>query len=216
MKRTLILLLIFGLVVGAVATAEAGKKKKPVVTNLYLHGTQPVGEAELPDTWISSAWMAMDSTTPDGSSPKSMFVTNYFGGPNTACSGNGLLPTWKGALSGTVKGDIKLTLHTIGSPAAVMQIDVFPDGVGGCDSAVSMDYVPPAATAIVDVPPGPGVTEVVFEDANFKAVGSLVLMLSIPGGPANPYQVRVLYDGAGFESGFKFSCIPARGKSCAP
>lgn len=215
MKRFFVLFLALGLVAGSVATADAKKKAKPVATTLYLHGTSDAGEAELADNVSGGLFMAMDATKPDAATPKSMFVTNYFVGPNTACSGNALLPTWKGAMAGTVKGDLTVTLNTIGSPVAQMQVDVFADGTGGCDSAVgSTGFVPPVASTIVDVPPGPGVTEVKFENVNFKTIGSLVLMLSIPGAPANPYQVRVLYDGAGFESNLSFSCTPAAGKSC--
>jgi hypothetical protein len=218
MKRALVVAVVLGLLGGALAIPAGAKKSaKPVKTALYLHGTQEAGEAEFPDTWLGATWMGMDSTKPDASTPKSMFVTNYIGGPNTACSGNGLLPTWKGPLAGTVKGTLKLTLHTVGSPAAVLQADVFPDGTGGCESDLgSTGFVPPAATAQVAVPPGPGVTEITFKGVNFKSVGSLVVMLSIPGAPANPYQVRVLYDGAGFESGLSFTCTPAAGKTCTP
>ena len=214
MKRTLVLVMAIGLVFGAVASAEAAKAKPKNVT-LYLHGVQPFGEADLPDTWVSSAWYTMDPTKPSDATPKSMFVTNYLVGPNTACSGNGLLPTWRGALSGSVKGDVTVTLHTIGSPAAQMQVDLFADGTGGCESDLgSTGFVPPVASAQVAVPPGPGTTEVVFEDVNFKTQGSLVMMLSIPGAPANPYQVRVLYDGADFESAVELKCAPTSGKSC--
>ena len=147
------------------------------------------------------SFMPADSTKPSAAEPKSMFVTNYLVGPNTACSGNGLLPTWRANLKGTVRGDVKITLHTIGSPAAPMNVELFPDGAGGCESDLgSTGYMPPAAAQTVQVPPGPGVTEVVFEDVNFKVLGSLVLQLSIPGGPANPYQVRVLYDSSSFAS----------------
>lgn len=215
MKRSIVLFLALGLVVGSIATADAKMKAKPVATTLYLHGIAEAGEAELADNVSGGLFMAMDPTKPSAATPKSMFVTNYIVGPNTTCSGNALLPTWKGTLSGTVKGDLTITLNTVGSPLAKMQVDVFPDGTGGCDSAVgSTGFVPPAASAVVDVPPGPGVTEVKFEGVNFKAVGSLVVMLSIPGAPANPYQVRVLYDGAGFESNVMLSCTPASGKSC--
>ncbi|MEA2452670.1 MAG: hypothetical protein QOG04_1380 [Actinomycetota bacterium] len=216
MKRFFVLFLALGLIVGSIATADAKKKAKPVATTLYLHGTSDVGEADLPDNVSGGLFMAMDTTKPSAATPKSMFVTNYIAGPNTTCSGNALLPTWKGPLSGTVKGDLTITLNTIGSPAAKMQVDVFPDGTGGCDSTVgSTGFVPPVASAIVDVPPGPGVTEVKFENVNFKAVGTLVMMLSIPGAPANPYQVRVLYDGAGYESNIALSCTPASGSKCS-
>ncbi|MEA2476781.1 MAG: hypothetical protein QOC87_980 [Actinomycetota bacterium] len=216
MKRTLVVFLALGLMAGALAVPAQAKKAKPVATTLYMHGTQPAGEAELPDTWLSSTWMTMDATKPTDAAPKSMFVTNYLAGPNTTCSGNGLVPTWRGTMAGTVKGTLTITLNTVGSPAAKLQADVFPDGNGGCESSLgSTGYTPPVATAVQDVPPGPGTTTFTFKNVNFKAAASLVIMLSIPGAPANPYQVRVLYDGAGFESSVKFSCIPASGSSCA-
>lgn len=224
MKKALVVSLALSLIVGALALPAEGKKKPaPVATALYLHGSQPAGEAELPDTAVSSAWMAMDSTKPTDAAPKSMFVTNYLGGPNTKCSGNGLLPTWRGPLAGTVTGNVTLTLHTVASPAAQLKAELFPDGTGGCESAFgSTGYVPPAASAIVDVPPGPGTTEITFKHVKFKSVASLVLMLSIPtttvgpATPGEPVQVRVLYDGSGFESGLKLSCVPASGATCTP
>lgn len=206
MKRTLVALVSLGMLAGAVA-APAQAKAKLAKTTFYLHGSQPAGEAELPDTWVGATWMTMDATKPTAPTPKSMFVTNYMAGPNTACSGNGLLPTWKGAMTGSVKGTLTITLHTVGSPAAKLQADVYPDGNGGCDSDLgSTGYSPPIATGVQDVPPGPGTTTFTFKNVKFKTAASLVIMLSIPGSPANPYQVRVLYDGAGFESNVSFTC----------
>jgi hypothetical protein len=216
MKKSIVIMLVLGLIAGAMAFAPAqAGKKKAVATTLYLHGRAPVGEADLPDTWTSSLWFAMDPTEPADPTPKSMFVTNYVGGPNTACSGNGLLPTWKGALAGAVKGDLTVTLHTVATPATALNVELFPDGSGGCDSDLgSTGYAPPAAAATVDVPPGPGVTEVKFENVNFKAAASLVMMLSIGNGP-HPGQVRVLFDGADYGSKIEFKCVPSSGKKCA-
>jgi hypothetical protein len=216
MKKALIAILVLGLLAGAQAFPAAAKRAKAKPVTLYLHGTEDLGELEIGNAG-SGTFMPADPTKPDASTPKSMFVTNYLVGPNTSCSGNSLLPTWRGRLSGTVKGDVTLTLHTIGSPGAVMQADLFPDGTGGCDSDLgSTGFIPPAASTQVDVAPGPGVTEVTFSGINFKAVGSVVVMLSIPGAPANPYQVRVFYDGAGYESALTLPCVPKTGKSCIP
>jgi len=217
-RKSLVVALVLGLLASAlaVAPAQAGKKKKkPVETTLYLHGTQQAGEAELPDTWINSLWFPLDTTEPSGAAPKSMFVTNYVGGPNTACSGNGLLPTWKGNFAGTVKGDLTVTLHTIATPATSLNVELFPDGSGGCDSDLgSTGYAPPAAAQTVDVAPGPAVTEVKFEDVKFKTGAWMVLMLSIGNGP-HPGQVRVLYDAPGYDSKIELLCIPTAGKKCA-
>ena len=83
MKRFLVLFLALGLVVGSIATADAKKKAKPVATTLYLHGTSDAGEAEMADNVAGGLFMMMDTTKPDAATPKSMFVTNYIGGPNT-------------------------------------------------------------------------------------------------------------------------------------
>jgi hypothetical protein len=222
MKKALAVILALGLVVGALAMPATAKKKKkkaaaPVPVTYYLHGTETAGEVEATNAG-SGVFMSMDATKPAAGTPKSMFVTNYFAGPNTACSGNSLLPTWRGPLAGTVKGDVKLRLHTIGSPAAVVQADLFPDGTGGCDSDLgSTGFVPPVSSVQADVPPGPGVTEITFPNVNFKSVGSVLIMLSIPGAPANPYQVRVLYDDATYDSSLELTCTPNAGATaCTP
>jgi hypothetical protein len=168
-------------------------------TTLYLHGRQPVGEAEMPDTWVDSNWMSMDSTKPADPAPKSMFVTNYVGGPNTQCSGNGILPVWKGLVSGTATGTVTVTLNTVATPAAKLNVELYPDGAGGCESSLgSTGYIPPAAAQVVDVAPGPGVTTVTFKNVKLKMIQSLVLQLSIIS--PSPAQVRVLYDSASFPS----------------
>ena len=146
----------------------------------------------------------MDTTKPTDSVPKSMFVTNYVSGPNTQCSGNGLLPTWRGDFAGKVKG-LTLNLHTVATPAAQLKVDVFPDGTGGCNSTATgaSDYIPPAASETVEVAPGHAETVVKFNHKPFKATNSLVLMLSIVS--PNPDQVRVLYDSPDMASSLQVS-----------
>lgn len=218
MKKALAVILALGLVAGALAMPATAKKKKkaaPVETTLYMHGTEQAGELEAANAG-SGTFMAMDSTKPAAGAPKSMNVTNYVVGPNTACSGNNLVPTWRGPVAGTVKGDVKLRLHTVAGPAAVIQADLFPDGTGGCDSDLgSTGFVPPVATVQAEVAPGPGVTEITFPNVNFKAVGSVVVMLSA-GTVGNPEQVRVLYDDATYDSSMTFSCTPTSGTACTP
>lgn len=218
MKRALAITMALSLVVGAHAMPAMAKKKKkkaaPVPVTFYMHGAETVGEVEAQNAG-SGVFMNMDAEKPGSGVPKSMFVTNYLVGPNTSCSGNSLLPTWRGRLAGTVTGDVTLKLHTIGSPAAVIQAELFPDGTGGCDSTFgNTGYVPPVAAVQTDVPPGPGVTEITFPNVNFQAVGSLVVMLSIPGQPTNPYEVRVLYDDAAYDTSMSLRCTPATGTSC--
>lgn len=205
MRKIIVVALAATVVVGAIAApATAGKKKKPKApaaqtVTYYLHGSQPAGEAEISETWLNDAWMKMDGTEPAGSQTRSIFVTNYVRGPNSNCDGNGLLPVWKGELSGTVSGPIKLTLHTMATPGAVIDVRLFSDPTGGCNEAAQ----PPVAEQIgVAVPAGQAVTEVVFEDVTpFSPVASMAiqfnasLLQTTPGGPlTHPGQVRILYD----------------------
>lgn len=201
MRKLALSVMAVAVLVSAVA-APAGAAKKP--TTLYLHGTEYAGEVGLTSTWLEDNWMRMDTSKPTDSAPKSMFVTNYVGGPNTSCSGNGLLPTWRGDFKGKIKG-LTLNLHTIATPAAQLKVDVYPDGTGGCDSGTTgaSDYVPPAATETVDVAPGHSETVVKFNHKPFKAYNSLVLMLSIVG--PSPAQVRVLYDSTDMASNLQVS-----------
>lgn len=231
MKRIYVLLMIVGLIVGSVTTAEAGKKKpKPVATALYLHGATVVGEN---DSFFlyNEAFLPMDKTEPAGSEPKSRWITNYLVGPNTQCAGNNLFPVWSGALSGQIKGDVKLTLNTIGTPGDVV-VRIWPDipiGASLCDSDTpptpTRNYIEPAGEAVVSLPAGAGTVEAVMEDVDLTAIGSVVIQISpviavdipSPGGSVlNPFMSRILYDTPDFASVLEFSCIPASGTACTP
>lgn len=218
MKKTLIVALSLSLVAGALALPASAKKKKkakPQQVTMFLHGTDPLGETEYATL---GTFMKMDGEEPSASEPKSRFATNYVVGPNTECSGNALLPTWQGTLVGNVKGDVTVTLNTVGSPTAQLSVELYADGTGGCNSEAlgATDYMPPVAETVADVPPGPGVTEVVFEDVNFKTLGSLVMMVHMEPVAADrtPHQVRLLYDAADFASKIELTCTPTSGKSC--
>jgi hypothetical protein len=205
MRRTIMALLAIGLVAGSLAAPASAGKAKAKKTTLYLHGTETLGEAALTTTWLDGMLMKMDGSKPGGDPPKSMFVTNYVGGPNTQCSGNGLLPVWKGDMAGTVKGTVTVTLHTIATPATQMNVELFPDGSGGCESDLgSTGYTPPAEAQVVEVAPGHAETKVVFKNVNFKSEAWLILQLSIANNP-HPGQVRVLFDSADFASNVALS-----------
>ena len=197
MKRFVLALTALALIAAPLAAPGAAKAKK---TTFYLHGTLPVGEAELPTTWLEDAWMTMDSTKPSGP-PKSMFITNYVGGPNTDCSGNGLLPVWRGQVAGTIKGTATLSLHTMATPGATVVASLYPDPNGGCNETA----MPPAATTEVAVAPGHAETVFKFDKVNFKAGSSMIVQLHVVG--PSPAQVRILYDGAGFESNLQFTLM---------
>lgn len=215
MRRILSMLLIFGLMFGASATAEAKKKmgKKPVPVTFYLHGTETVGEIDLVNNF-GVAYLKMDPSEPAEPAPRSRPFTTWTGDPQmwNDCAGSYLLPVWTGALSGRVVGNMKVTLHTLSAPKAVT-IQVWPD-VGGQMCASNDfgegDYPAPAAEATVDLPPGPGESEIVLKNVKFDAAGILMMQI-LPHGPA---PGRVLYDSPDFSSRIEFTCIPKSGRSC--
>lgn len=204
MRKTLVVALVAGLVVGtAVGPATAGKKgKKAAVTTLYLHGRGPVAEGYINETWLDSNWMEMDTSEPTKAEPSSMFVTNYFRGPNTDCDGNGLLPVWRGDFAGSFKGDATVSLHTVATPAVQLTVSLYADPTGTCTSNLptgASEAPRPVATELIDVAPGQSVTEVTFKNLRFKAAAGLLLQLSIPT-QTTPGQVRVFFDSPDFPS----------------
>jgi hypothetical protein len=202
MRRALVVAIMLGLLAGALAAPVRAVSTRNVA--LYLHGREVVGEFELPETWLNASPMTMDTKKPKGET-RSRFATNYVVGPNGECSGNGLYPLWRGELRGTVTGTVKITLHTVATPAAKLALELFPDATGGCNSAVSMDYIPPAESKIVDVPPGPGKVVAVIKNAKFKVAASLWLQVRIADQETSPAQVRLLYDSPEFPSGIKLT-----------
>jgi hypothetical protein len=218
---------VFGVAFGTLASAEAAKKKaKPVKTTLYLHGDTIVGENDS-FTAVNDQFLKMDAKEPTGTEPKSRIITNYVVGPNHQCAGNSLFPVWTGQLVGRVKGDVKVVLHAIGTPGPVV-LRIWPDIAGqACDSEATgaMDYVKPAGEITVDLPPGHGMIEAVFENVDFTAKGVLMFQISpevavdLPspaGSLLNPFISRVVYDATDFVSSLEFSCTPSSGNSCTP
>ena len=226
MKRSIAITVAVLVAASIAAPAMAKKKPKPVATTLYLHGATAVGENDSMAT-VNDVYLPMDATEPSGTEPKSRFIFNAFVTPNTVCAGNNLFPVWSGGLSGRVKGDVKLTFHTLGTPGQVV-VRIWPD-VGSllCNSAASgsSDYPEPAGEVTVDLPPGQGTVEAVMEDVDFSSMGSVMLQISPavqvetppPANPVlSPFVSRVLYDSTDFISMLEFSCIPASGSSCTP
>ncbi len=221
MKRSIAIVMVAGLLVGATTTAEAAKRRKPVTTTLYLHGAHPVGEANVPDGWLNDVYHEMNATEPDGAAPKSQFVTNYLVGPNPRCSGNGLLPVWKAQMSGTISGDVKATLHTAATAGARVVVELYPDGLGGCttDNPVSPadEWVEPVSAVTVDVPPGHGVLEVTFENVKATVASHLLLqvkpdfLVTAPDEVFMPGQVRLLYDSTDMASSVAVPCLAPKG-----
>lgn len=218
MKRSVILALTLGLFVGSVATADAAKrKKKPVPVQFFFHGTEAVGEIDMVNNLSAFSYNKMDTTEPAADpAPKSMSWVDYVVGPNSNCAGNYLYPVWTGALTGRVVGDIKVVFHTVSAPRTV-DVRVWPDIMSqACEGngLAEGTYPVPAAEKSVTLPAGPGMVEVVLEDVNFEAAGSIMIQITPPAG--EPLPGRVLYDSADYASSMQFSCIPTQGKSCTP
>ena len=223
MKRILVSVVVLAISWGALASAEAAKKKA-VKTTLYLHGETVLGENDSFPA-VNDQFLTMDAKEPTGAEPKSRFILNYVVGPNSQCAGNSLFPVWTGDLVGRVKGDVKVVLHAIGTPGPVV-LRIWPDIAGqACDSELTgaMDYVKPAGEIVVDLPPGHGMVEAVFKDVDFKAEAKLMFQISpevaveLPspaGSLLNPFVSRVIYDATDFVSSLEFSCIPKSGSSC--
>jgi hypothetical protein len=217
MRKTLLIAVATGLLAASLAgPALAGKKAKPVATTLYFHGTETVGELES-YPFIAAGYFAMDSTEPTGAQPKSKQLTNYVGGPNTECAGNEFFPVWIGDVSGTVKGDVKVTFNTIAVGGAV-DVRIWPDVAGQLCTNETLgvfDYPEPAGEVRVSLPPGAGTVEAVIEGVKFKATSLLMVQLTPVITP--PFFGRVLYDSPTAASKIEFSCTPAKGqKACTP
>jgi hypothetical protein len=212
MKRIVAIVAVFGLLFGAVTAAEAGKKKKkPVKSTLYFHGTETVGDVDAVNNF-GVAYNKMDTKKPAGDVPKSRSFAIWAGQPQAwnDCAGNYLTPVWQGAVSGRVVGTMKVTLHTAAAPRPV-HIQIWPDVMSMTCASNDLsegEYPQPAAAATVTL--APGETTAVIKNVNFKARGFMTLQV-LPEGP-NPG--RILYDAPDFASRVQFTCIPAKGKTC--
>ncbi len=209
MKTLLVLGSIVGLISTAVVAPAGAGKAKPVKTTLYLHGNAPVGEgAEGAMNIAEDATMKLDTTKPSDPLPKSYNFNNPVG--NDKCSGNStFFPTWTGDLAGTIVGDVKWTAYFASPPSQVIARIWTDTPISSCNES----FVPPAKEVVVDIPAGNNAVEIVFPKLKLKAGNNIMVELLQRG---LSKQGRVLYDGARFESALSFSCIPAKGKTCAP
>lgn len=225
MRKLVALALTLGLVAGALATpALAGKKKKrakPVPTTLFMHGKETIGEAESTPN-VADQYLSLDAVEPKDGEPKSHGILNGVVTPNQQCAGNTYFAVFVGPLSGQVVGDVTVTLHTLSTPAARLDVRIWPDVSSLlCTSTVSgtTQYPEPAGEITVDLPPGQGVVAAKIEGVKFNAVNSVMVQISphteVPGANVyRPFAARVLYDSTGAPSSVAFDCLPAKGKSC--
>ena len=203
------------LVVAVAAPVEArARKAKPVKTTLYMHGNAPVGDlAELYFNIGEGKVMAMDKKKPTEPFPKSFSYQQVIG--NDQCTGNPIFPSWEGDVSGTIVGKITWITHLLAPPSQVtarLWVDI-PFASCTSEAAGVDDFVPPVAEATVEVPPGQNEVKIVFKGLKKLPVQANMIVELIETSPAN--QGRVLYDSPDFPTRLQFSCIPAKGKSCA-
>lgn len=224
MKKLVTLCAMVCLVGSLISPPAAAKKKAaPVVTTLYLHGAQPVGELEAFVPVVHENLLTMDAT-PATSNEKSKQITNYAAGPNTQCAGNNLFPAWIGEASGRVEGKMKFVFTSIGTPGLVdikVWADV-PGGTGYCNET----YVEPNAQALgVALPAGEADVEATLKGRSFDVARTLLVQISPstidvagtqrPG--SNVFVSRIEYDSESHASGLSFSCVPPTGrKACTP
>lgn len=206
-KRMIAVALAAGLVAGAmVIPAEAAKKKKakPIPTVLFLEGESTFGEE---DQLANGTYLKLVPEA--GSGEKSHGIPNYTGGPNPNCAGNSLMPVFVGPTAGTIKGDMTVTFDAMSTPAAKVEVRVWPDMAA---QACNESYVEPAGAVVVDLPAGSGTVEAKIEGLDFQASSMMMIQITpvIGGAPA---YARAFY---GTEtSKVEFQCVPAAGaKSC--
>jgi hypothetical protein len=213
MRKTLATALVLSLVVGALGVpALAAKKKKkkppaPVAVNLFFHGTETLGEVDaVNNVQAGGSLMPMDTTEPTEAQPKSFPFLDLVATPNESCSGSPLFPSWRGALSGRVTGDVKVVFNTIASAGSV-DVELFADvGPLQCNET----YIAPVAETTVDLPPGAGTVEAVIKGVDLKVLGVLVVMIN-PRNLDAPAVGRVLYDSTSDPSGIELMCVPNAG-----
>lgn len=211
MKKLLVAAIVAGLLVPPVS-ASAGKTTKPVKTTLYMHGDHQVGDGLQLVTFLEEGKpMSMDATEPAAGPPKSM---SHWFSANEECAGNSLWPAWEGHLSGTVVGDLKVVIHTLGAPSK-LKVRLWADiPFSSCSSTTAgvADFKPPQLAQEVDVPAGLNETTAVFKKVRLPIGFNLIAQVHTT---ALRQQGRVVYDAADFATRIEFNCIPAQGKTCA-
>lgn len=217
MKKLLTLVMVFGLIAGALVTpgVAAKKKAKPVKTTLYMHGQSPSGEVDgaqwAADGFSPQSPLTLDAEEPSDPLTKSM---NYFSpGLNDQCTGLPLaFPTFMGPLVGTIKGDAKMTLHFASAPATI-KARIWADI--GAFSACNDNYIEPASEVDVEIPAGQNAVEVTFPKLKLKAMSFIMIeVLALSGTDYKGELGRLLYDSSSAPTSITFKCIPAKGKSC--
>jgi hypothetical protein len=217
MRRMTALLTVPLLALGALAMEDAPDEEttevppEPIEYTFHLHGSDTVDETA---HGILDPFAPMDFEAPTETVPKSKQVLNYVVGPNTACSGNNLFPTWTGTIFGTMQGTIEVSIPAVGT-GGLLDISVFADSQGlNCNSGATQNYIPPMATVRVAAPTGPGTitASLPIDASRARAEFALTVMVSPAPGAADlaspTAQARVLYDATGFDATVTVTCLP--------
>lgn len=229
-KRLIILGILAGLLAGALAGPATAKKKKkpkppvpvaqPVPTTMYLEGDSDLGEQDA-GVPVAAPDKFLQLTKEPGTGEKSMGIPSYSAGPNNQCAGNAFYPVFVGDLTGTVKGDVKVTFEAVGSPSSKVEVRIWPDMPATAAAPVcNENYVEPAGKVEVTLPSSRGPVEAVIPGVDFAATGTVMIQLTGVAGAATAPTVPPFYGRAyyGLETTkVEFGCIPAAGAaSCLP
>ena len=208
MRRPVIALVTLAVAAGLANGASAAPK--PVKMTHYFHGSLPVGEVETAPSQPSM--LPMDATKPTGTQAKSKGVTNYVGGPNTACAGNGLVPGWTGKVSGTIT-TATVVLYVQGTGGEV-EVQLYAD----VDGILCNENQPKiAGSAKVTLPATPGAEiKIPIKIKKLAPKSSINVQvnptLTAAGVLIQPFVARVQYDATSALSRIEFTCIPKTGK----
>lgn len=214
-------MLLGSLLASSLLTAGAAARvgaARPVKTTLYAHGIHPIGEADVAQ-WISGNSLPDDPytgrppgtltpTKPDSPAPKSMSFAHPLAGEECAV----LFPTFEGKLTGTIKGDVKLTAHFLGAPSASLIARIWTDtAIRSC-----LPQKKPAREVRFDIPAGNNEALITFRNLNLRSRSRVMIAVVGPNVLNFSGSVwRLLYDSTNAPTRIDFNCVPPVGKkSC--
>lgn len=175
----------------------------PIDFTFHLHGNEAVPFTD-DEMYAVAPVQVMDTTPPTGDF-QSRQLTNYVGGPNTACSQNGFFPTWEGFVgNGTIVGDATLDIDVVGGLGGPVEVRIWSDSPGGgCNDA----NVAPTVTTTANLPSGNGKLTVALPMDGIDPMWQLKVMI-LPTLLSPTSQARFLYDGAEYDATLSFTCQP--------
>lgn len=190
----------------AATTAARPAKRKAVPATLYLHGSDRIDDVPL----VTLSPGAMDTKKPSESTPASRQYINYIAGPRQDCvNGYVFSPVWYGKVAGRIVGNMKVTFFSASSEGSVTLAIYADDSEYKCGDSKHQ----PLYRTWVDIPTGAEKVTATIKHINLPVQGMLAFEIT-PNAPTPPFVGRMLYDAKDYASKIRFSCIPARGRSC--